>query len=113
MLEIGVPVQIELGYLSKGKSSLYGSFGLTPTLFTTLNAYQMVNHIKDKNKYGTQTGFLLTPALEGGVNFPINDLFLRVGIFLRYKVNCTTGGFDVYHEVAGNCFFGPKIGLIF
>ena len=60
-----------------------------------------------------KSGFLIAPMLELGGNIPVKGTILRIGVYAKYKINCTTGDFDVYKETAGRMFLGAKIGVIF
>ncbi len=113
MFEVGIPLQIELGKLNHQNASLYGTFGLTPTVYTTMSAKewdgtQFVDAGKDKKK----SGFLIAPSLEFGGNIPVGNTIIRIGVYGTYKINCTTGTYDVYKQSAGHCFLGAKIGVV-
>lgn len=113
MFEIGIPLQIELGKLNDAKAALYGTFGITPTVYTTMSAKswdgaQFVDAGEDLKK----SGFLIAPSLEFGGNIPVGDTIMRIGVYGTYKINCTTGTYDVYKQSAGRCFLGAKIGVV-
>ncbi|MGN0236875.1 MAG: hypothetical protein ACI4AK_02125 [Lepagella sp.] len=110
MLEVGIPLQIELGKLNHQYASLYGLFGLMPTVYTTLSAtkWDGEKRCADIKK----TGFLVAPSLELGGNIPIGNVILRIGVYGIYKVNCTTTDFDIYKLSAGRMFAGAKIGIV-
>lgn len=114
MFEVGMPLQIELGRLNHQKASLFGTFGIAPTVYTTMMAKiwdgsKYVDADKDKKK----TGFLIAPSLEFGGNIPVGDIIMRIGVYGTYKINCTVGNYDVYKNSAGRCFLGAKIGVVF
>lgn len=110
MLEIGIPLQLELGGLSHQYASVYGIFGLSPTFYSTMKAEDWENEVVvDGEK---KSGFLIAPVLEFGGNIPIGATIIRIGVYGTYKINCTTGNFDVYKQSAGRAFFGAKIGFV-
>lgn len=110
MLEIGIPLQIELGKLNRQYASLYGSFGITPAFYSTLKA-EMQNAPEGVDV--KKSGFLITPSLEFGGNIPVCSTIMRIGVYARYKINCTPDGFNVYsHGGAGRMFLGAKIGFV-
>lgn len=110
MLEIGLPLQIELGRLNRQSASVYGLFGITPAVYTTVSTKVWEN---DKWSEGPnkKTGFLISPTLEFGGNIPVSATILRIGVYADYKINCTSGDFDVYRKEAGRFFLGAKIGV--
>lgn len=111
MLEIGIPLQIELGKLNHQHASLYGAFGIAPTFYSTINAEVWKNCGKEKGI--KKSGFLIAPTLEFGGNIPVDKLIMRIGVYAKYRVNCTPGDFDVYTKGgAGRIFLGAKIGLV-
>lgn len=110
MLEIGIPLQIELGKLNHQYASLYGAFGITPTFYSTLKAE---NQNAPKDIDVKKSGFLIAPSLEFGGNIPVGAATMRIGVYAKYKVNCTTKDFDVYTKGgAGRMFLGAKIGFV-
>lgn len=111
--EFGIPLQIELGKLNHHNASLFGSFGLTPIIYSTLNA--KTNNAKKTANTGKdikQSGFLIAPVLEFGGNIPIGNVIIRTGVYGTYKINCTSGKNDVYKPSLGHCYLGAKIGII-
>lgn len=111
MFEIGIPLQIELGKLNHQYASLYGSFGITPTFYSTMSAETWENG--QKNDGVKKSGFLIAPALEFGGNIPVGSTIMRIGVYAKYKINCTTGDFDVYGKGdAGRMFLGANIGIV-
>lgn len=112
MLEVGVPLQIELGKLNHQYASVYGNIGIAPTFYSTLSAtvwdsatHKRVDDIK-------KSGFLIAPSLELGANVPVGNVILRMGVYGIFKVNCTTSDYDVYKGGAGRTFIGVKIGVV-
>ena len=118
MLEIGIPLQIELGKLNHQYASLYGSFGITPTFYSTMKAEGGGIPTKEvdgkvENIDVKKSGFLIAPSLEFGGNIPVGSTIMRIGVYAKYKINCTTGDFDVYTKGgAGRMFLGAKIGFV-
>lgn len=113
MLELGIPLQIELGKLNHQKASLYGSFGITPAFYSTMSAKIWMDGAYVKaDKDLSKSGFMIAPALEFGGNIPVGNLIMRIGVYGTYKINCTTGSYDVYKNSVGRCLLGAKIGLV-
>lgn len=118
MLEIGIPLQIELGKLNHQYASLYGSFGIAPTFYTTMKAKVGVTPTKEVDGQKVEinikkSGFLIAPSLEFGGNIPVGSTIMRIGVYAKYKINCTTSDFDVYTKgSAGRMFLGAKIGFV-
>lgn len=119
MLEIGLPLQIEFGKLNHQYASLYGSFGITPTFYSTMKAEGGPIPTKQVDGQSIEidvkkSGFLIAPSLEFGGNIPVGSTIMRIGVYAKYKINCTTGDFDVYtNGGAGRMFLGAKIGFVF
>lgn len=118
MLEIGIPLQIELGKLNHQYASLYGSFGITPTFYSTMKAegYNVLTKVVDGKVESIdvkKSGFLISPSLEFGGNISVGTTIMRIGVYAKYKINCTIGDFDVYGKGgAGRMFLGAKIGFV-
>ena len=110
MFEVGLPLQIELGKLNHQYASLYGTFGITPTFYSTMKAE---NQNAPKDIDVKKSGFLVAPSLEFGGNIPVGSIIMRIGVYAKYKINCTIGDFDVYTKGgAGRMFLGAKIGFV-
>lgn len=113
MFEVGIPLQIELGKLNHQKAGLYGTFGIAPTIYSTMSAKKWDNDkYVDVDKDLKKSGFLIAPSLEFGGNIPVGTTIMRIGVYGTYKINCTTGDYDVYKNCAGRCFLGAKIGFV-
>lgn len=113
MFEVGIPLQIEWGKLNHQKGTLYGLFELTPAVYTTLSAKVWENNrYVDADKKYKKSGFLITPGLELGGNIPVGNVIMRIGVYGRYKLNCTKGDYDVYGNGAGCFFYGGRISVI-
>lgn len=113
MFEVGIPLQIELGKLNHQKAGLYGTFGIAPTIYSTMSAKKWDNDkYVDVDKDLKKSGFLIAPSLEFGGNIPVGTTIMRIGVYGIYKINCTTGDYDVYKNCAGRCFLGAKIGFV-
>lgn len=104
MVEIGVPLQIEYGKLNHQYASLYGNFGLTPVVYSTMQV--------ESTAGGKKSGLYIAPSLEFGGNIPVGAVIMRIGVYGRYKLNCTPGDYDVYTHSAGRAFLGAKIGVV-
>ena len=113
MFELGIPIQIEFGKLNHQKASLYGIFGIAPTVYSTMSVKTLDGnkHI-DADKDLKKSGFLIAPSLEFGGNIPVGTTIIRTGVYGTYKINCTTSNYDVYKNCAGRCFLGAKIGIV-
>jgi len=118
MFELGIPLQIEYGKLNHQYASLYGSFGISPTFYSTMKAEggTVPTEVVDGKIVETdvkKAGFLIAPSLEFGGNIPLGSTIIRIGVYARYKINCTLGDFDVYTKGgAGRMFLGAKIGFV-
>lgn len=113
MFEAGIPLQIEYGKLNHQKASLYGLFGITPTVYSTMSVKEWDgDKFVDADGDLKKSGFLVAPVLEFGGNIPVGNAIMRIGVYVTYKINCTTGTYDVYGHSAGRCFLGAKIGVI-
>lgn len=113
MLEIGIPLQIELGRLSRQRSSIFGSFGITPTGYTTLivRTWTATGYV-EASKDVWKSGFLVAPSLTFGGNILVGNTIMRIGLYATYKINCTPQDYDVYKYEAGRAFAGVRLGII-
>lgn len=109
MLEVGVPLQIELGNLYREKASLYELVGITPTYYSTMSAEEG-SHNYDGDKF---SGFMMSVSAECGGNIPLGNYILRIGAYGGYKVNCSDSDYDVYKNCMGRFVLGGKISLVF
>lgn len=113
MFEVGLPLQIELGKLNHQKAGLYGIFGLTPTVYTTMSAKSWNgSEYVDADESYKKSGFLIAPALEFGGNLPVGNTIMRLGVYGTYKINCTKGDHNIYEYPVGRFFIGAKIGVV-
>lgn len=113
MFEVGIPLQIELGKLNHQKAGLYGTFGITPTVYSTMSVKTWDgNKYIEADKDLKKSGFLIAPSLEFGGNITVGSTIMRIGVYGTYKINCTTSDYDVYKNGAGHCFLGAKIGFV-
>lgn len=111
MMEIGVPLSVELSKISKEKASLYGGIGIVPTYYSTLSTkYEPATQGAEPEKY---SGLYLAPQVDFGGYIPVGEYLIRVGIYLKYKINCSTKDFDLYQEVIGKEFLGANVGIVF
>lgn len=111
LLEIGVPLSVELGRINRRKASLYGSLGLTPAFYSTLSAkYEPEVDGAEPKKY---SGLYLSPQLSFGGYIPVGNQIVKLGIFLKHKINCSTKDYDLYHELIGKTYLGANVGILF
>lgn len=111
MLEVGLPLQIEIGKLNHQYASIYGSFGIAPTVYSTMSTKVWEKDNWENGEY-KKSGFLIAPLVEFGGNIPVCSTIMRIGVYGTYKINCTPGDFNVYKREAGCCFLGAKIGFV-
>lgn len=113
MFEVALPLQIEIGKLNHQRASLFGAFGISPTVYSTMSAktWDGIRYV-DAGKDLKKSGFLIAPSLEFGGNIPIGGIIMRIGVYGTYKINCTPGRHDIYKDSAGRCFLGAKIGIV-
>lgn len=113
MFEAAIPLQIELGKLNHEQGTLYGVFGIAPTVYATMSAETWNgNDFVDGGKKFKKSGFLIAPELEFGGNIPVGNIIMRIGVYGKWKINCSVGDYDVYRHCAGRVFFGAKIGVV-
>lgn len=109
VLELGVPLQLELSNLNWQKPSFYGLIGVTPTYYSTTE-FKKYPVEKDTEK---PDGFMITPAVEVGCNVPFGASVFRIGVTAFRLQNCTKGDFDVIKDGIGRSYVGGKIGVVF
>ena len=103
MVEIGVPLSLELSKLNHTTASLYGSVGVIPTYYTG-----------GKNAAGeSKSGFMVAPRIDVGGYLPLGKQIVRLGGFAQYDINCSGGDDDIFKERIGRLFLGANIGLVF
>ena len=111
LMEIGVPLSVELGKISKEKATLYGSIGITPSFYSTVSTkYDPEIPGAEPEKY---SGLYLAPQLNFGSYIPVGDHLIRMGFFLKHKINCTSKDYNLYYKQIGLTFFGANVGLVF
>lgn len=111
MFEVGIPISLELGKLNRNTASLYGSIGIIPTFYSNSTAEYDSETIKgDLEKYN---GFYIAPKIEAGGYIPVDDNFIRFGVYFKHKINCSTKDYDIYKNVIGKTFFGVNVGFVF
>lgn len=112
MFEIGIPLSVEFTKLDYHKASVYGAIGFTPTIYTTVNAKEMMRG-KEVDDVTKDSGFHIAPRFDFGAYVPVsNKNIFRVGVYAEYKINCT-GDINIYKERIGSLFVGANIGLVF
>lgn len=103
MFEIGIPLSIELSNLDRKKSSMYGSVGVVPTFYTG-----------GKDAVGdSKSGLFVAPRIDVGGYLPLGKQLVRLGGFVQYDINCSSGDNDIFKERIGRFFVGANIGLVF
>lgn len=115
LFEAGIPIRLEFSNPCRQKSSLYGSIGLMPTLYSTVinDEWKVVPEgdktpdTKQKEEGPKKSGFMLTPSLEFGGYIPVGNIIMQVGVYGLYKINCTTSVSTI-----GKVFCGAKIGIV-
>ena len=111
LMEVGMPLSVELSKISKDKASLYAGIGVVPSYYSTLSTkYEPEIPGVEPGKY---SGLYLAPQLDFGGYIPVSNQLVRVGFFLKYKINCSTKDYDLYYQLMGLTFFGANIGLVF
>lgn len=111
LFEVGVPLSVEFANLNKGTSSLFASVGFTPAYYTTLSAKEnMDGEDVDVDK---KSGLYIAPKVEFGGYIPVNDHFLKIGLFGEYRISCTKAEDNIFKQRIGRAFIGANIGYVF
>ena len=111
LMEIGLPLSVELSKISKDKASLYAGIGFVPSFYSTLSTkYEPEKQGAEPEKY---SGLYIAPQLDLGGYIPAGKQLVCIGIFLKYKINCSTKDYDLYYQLIGRSFFGANVGLVF
>lgn len=111
VLEVGVPLSVELASVSREKASLYGGIGVTPTYYSTMSTkYEPRIQGSEPEDY---SGLSIVPKLEFGGYVPCGSQVVKVGVFLKYKINCSKKDIDLYKDYLGKSFLGANIGIVF
>lgn len=111
LMEVGVPLSVELSRISKDKASLYTGIGIVPSYYSTLSTkYEPEIQGAEPEKY---SGLYVAPQLDLGGYIPAGKQLVRIGFFLKYKINCSTKDYDLYNQLIGKIFFGANVGLVF
>ena len=111
LLEIGLPLSVEYSKISKYKASLYAGIGIVPSYYSTLSA-KYIPSIEGTGpkKY---SGFYIAPQADFGGYIPVGKQLVRIGLFIKYKINCSRKDYDLYHQLVGKTFLGANVGLVF
>lgn len=111
LFEVGVPLSVEFANLNKGTSSFFASVGFTPAYYTTLSAKEN----KDGKDVDTdkKSGLYVAPKVELGGYIPVNDHFLKLGLFGEYRINCAKAEDNIFKHRIGRAFVGANIGYVF
>lgn len=111
LIEVGVPLSVEFANLNKGTSSFFASVGFTPAYYTTLSAKENKDG-KDVDA-DKKSGLYVAPKVELGGYIPVNDHFLKLGLFGEYRINCTKAEDNIFKQRIGRAFVGANIGYVF
>ena len=111
LFEVGVPLSVEFANLNKDTSSFFASVGFTPAYFTTLSAKENKDG-KDVDA-DKKSGLYVAPKVELGGYIPVNDHFLKLGLFGEYRINCTKSEDNIFKQRIGRAFVGANIGYVF
>ena len=111
LFEVGVPLSVEFANLNKDTSSFFASVGFTPAYYTTLSAKENKDG-KDVDA-DKKSGLYVAPKVELGGYIPVNDHFLKLGLFGEYRINCTKAEDNIFKLRIGRAFVGANIGYIF
>ena len=111
LFEVGVPLSVEFANLNKDTSSFFASVGFTPAYYTTLSAKENEDG-KDVDA-DKKSGLYVAPKVELGGYIPVNDHFLKLGLFGEYRINCTKAEDNIFKQRIGRAFVGANIGYVF
>lgn len=110
MFEFGIPLSVEYSNIKKHKVGFYGGIGLVPTIYSTMSAeYKPAIPGVELPKY---SGLYIAPQIDLGGYIPVGNQLIRMGLYLRYKINCSTKDYDLYYQVIGRTFMGVNIGVV-
>ena len=111
LFEVGVPLSVEFANLNKDTSSFFASVGFTPAYYTTLSAKENKDG-KDVDA-DKKSGLYVAPKVDLGGYIPVNDHFLKLGLFGEYRINCTKAEDNIFKQRIGRAFVGANIGYVF
>lgn len=111
LFEVGVPLSVEFANLNKDTSSFFASVGFTPAYYTTLSAKENKDG-KDVDA-DKKSGLYVAPKVELGGYIPVNDHFLKLGLFGEYRIDCTKAEDNIFKQRIGRAFVGANIGYVF
>ena len=111
LFEVGVPLSVEFANLNKDTSSFFASVGFTPAYYTTLSAKENKDG-KDVDA-DKKSGLYVAPKVELGGYIPVNNHFLKLGLFGVYRINCTKAEDNIFKQRIGRAFVGANIGYVF
>ena len=113
MFEAGIPISLEYSSLKKKKPTLYGSLGITPTLFSCMSTKSNSDFDGYENTEVSKSGIYLAPVLGIGGYVPVGDQMVRLGFFTHYNINFKPIEKDVYAQRIGRFVVGFDLGLVF
>lgn len=111
LFEVGVPLSVEFANLNKDTSSFFASVGFSPAYYTTLSAKENKDG-KDVDA-DKKSGLYVAPKVELGGYIPVNNHFLKLGLFGEYRINCTKAEDNIFKQRIGRAFVGANIGYVF
>lgn len=111
MLEIGVPISVELAKPYTNKASLYAGIGFTPAFYSTMSVDEKCAETI-KNKGEKDYGFLVSPRIDFGGNIPLFNKVLRLGVYGEYRI-CCFQSVNIYRKRVSKSLVGVNVGLIF
>ena len=113
MLEIGVPISVELTnlYGNYNRASLYGAIGITPAFYSTMSVDESFAE-GIKNSGEKDFGFLLSPRVDFGGYIPVSNQKLRIGIYGEYRI-CCFQSIGIYKKRVSRSLLGVTTGLVF
>lgn len=111
MFELGIPLSVEFSNISRQKACFYAGIGLVPTVYSTISAsYKPEKPGVEAQKY---SGLYIAPQIDLGGYIPVGNHLVRIGIYWRYKINCSTKDYDIYQQLIGRTFLGVNAGFVF
>ena len=111
LFEVGVPLSVEFANLNKDTSSFFFFFFFTTAYYTTLSVKENKDG-KDADA-DKKSGLYVAPKVELGGYIPVNNHFLKLGLFGEYRINCTKAEDNIFKQRIGRAFVVANIGYVF